>query len=384
MTKITNIHELEALYYGASGDGSVQKQDAPVLSSTTGVYNRVFGQFVWATFNQEANTVGIIPKTVWDRSGWRLQTARAGSSADGGVAEGGAIPDTIKPTFLEVSNSLKTNAHTFEVSEHQEYFVQHEDDATSDLAHMREVMGTKHKEAMNQLLLADTSAEAAGAGADYTGKNGFETIDRVISSDSEEDAFGGTYNDWFNIFGLDRDSATTFDSNVSHNSGTDRALTDSLIRTIIYDIKEDGGNTTVINTGYDTARTATALYSDQVRYNVLGEAKVQVGVNGIQTELGIDVGIRISTIYQIPMIESKDVTKDTISRMYFLDTSDPEGSGKPRLSLDISHPTQYFQAGVDDNTPFTIDKFTTKGMYRTNGEIRCTSLQSQGKLRDLS
>ena len=383
MGKINTIAELEALYYGP-GNQMINKADAPVLSSTAGVFNAVFGQFVWATFNQEANSIGIIPKTVWDKSGWRLQTSRAGSVGDGGVAEGGAIPETIKPVFQEVTNTLKTNAHTFEVSEHQEYFVGHEDDATSDLEHMREIMGTKHKEAMNQQLTNDVSAAAAAATANYTGRVGFETIDRVISSDSEEDAFGGTYSGWFDIFGLDRDTVTTFDSNVSHNSGVDRPLSDSLIRTMIYDIKEDGGNTTVINTGYDTARTAIALYSDQVRYNVVGEATIQVSVNGIETEKGIDVGIRIATIYQIPMIESKDITKDTISRMYFLDTSDPEGSGKARLSLDISHPTQYFQAGIDDNTPFIIDKFTTKGMYRTNGEIRCTSLQSQGKIRDLS
>lgn len=384
MDKISTIQELEALYYGASTDGMIQKTDAPVLSSTIGVYNRVFGKFVWATFNQEANTVGVVPKTVWDHSGWRLQTSRAGSSADGGVAEGGTIPDTIKPDFLQVSNDLKTVAHTFETSEHQDYFVAHEDDATGDLEHMRMVMGTKHKEAMNQQLLRDASAQALAAGANYTGIDGFETLDRVISSDSEEDAFGGSFTGYFDVFGLDRDSATTFDSTVNHNSGTDRALSDSLIRTVLYDIKEDGGHTTVINTGYDTARTAIALYSDQVRYNVIGEAKIQVGVNGIQTESGIDVGIRIATLYQVPMIESKDITKDTISRMYFLDTTDPEGSGKPRLSLEISHPTQYFQAGIQDNTPFVIDKFTTKGMYRTNGEIRCTSLQSQGKLRDLS
>ena len=383
MGKITTIRELEELYYG-QGNGIIAKVDAPVLSSTTGVFNAVFGQFVWATFNQEANTVGILPKTVWDHSGWRLMTARAGTTADGGVAEGGTIPDTIKPTFLEVTNTLKTNAHTFEVSEHQEYFVGAEDDATSDLAHMREVMGTKHKEAMNQLLLTDVSADAAAATANYTGRNGFETIDRVVSSGSEEDAFGGTYTDFFDIFGLDRDSGTTHDSIVNHNSGTDRALSDSLIRTVIYDVKNNGGNTTVINTGYDTARTAIALYSDQVRYNVIGEARVQFGVNGIQTEDGIEVGIRIASIYQIPMVESKDMITDTISRMFFLDTSDPEGSGKPRLSLDISHPTQYFQAGVDDNTPFVIDKFTTKGMYRTNGEIRSTYINGQGKLRDLS
>ncbi|HEC65419.1 MAG TPA: hypothetical protein ENI23_09000 [bacterium] len=383
MGRTITIQELEEHYYGASGVGMITKSDDPVLSSTTGVYNVVFGKFVWATFNQEANTIGILPKTVWDNSGWRLQTARAGSSADGGVAEGGAVPETIKPTFLEVTNTLKTVAHTFETSEHQDYFVAHDDDAIGDLQHMRMIMGTKHKEAMNQALLRDVG-DQVGSGGAYAGIDGFETIDRVISSDSEEDAFGGGGSAYYDIFGLDRDTATTFDSTVSHNSGSDRALSDSLIRTMIYDIKEDGGNTQAINTGYDTARTAIALYSDQVRYNVIGEAKVQVGVNGIQTEAGIDVGIRISTIYQIPMIESKDVPKDTISRMFFIDTSDPEGSGKARLSLDISHPTQYFQAGVSDGSPFITDTFTTKGLYRTNGEIRCTSLQSQGKIRDLS
>ena len=108
-------------------------------------------------------------------------------------------------------------------------------------------MGTKHKEAMNQQLLRDVQTQT-GAGGVYAGITGFETIDRVIASDSEEDANGGAGSAYYDIFGLDRDSATTFDANVSHNSGTDRALSDSLIRTMIYDIKEDGGNTTVINT----------------------------------------------------------------------------------------------------------------------------------------
>ena len=56
--------------------------------------------------------------------------------------------------------------------------------------------------------------------------------------------------------------------------------------------------------------------------------KVTISVNGVETEQGLDAGMRISTLYSIPMIASKDVTKDTISRMYFLDTSDPEGSGE--------------------------------------------------------
>ncbi len=380
MSGFNNIHELEEYYYG---NEFIEKVDAPVLTTTTGVFNTIFGKFLWSIFNQEANLFGLLPKEPWEKSGWRLQTAQAGTTADGGIAEGGTIPDTIKGTFLEVTNTLKTVAHTFEVSEHQEYLVD-KDDATSDLEVMRELMAQKHKQAMNQELITDVSADAAAATANYAGRDGFETIDRVISTDSEEDAFGGTYTSFFDIFGLDRDTGTTHDAIVDHNSGTDRNLSDELIRTSIYDAKEAGAQTTVIVTGYDTLRTAIALYSDQVRYNVINEATVSVGVNGIQTEDGINTGIRISTLYGIPMIATVDMIQDTISRMFFLDTSDPEGSGEARLLLSIAKPTQYFQAGVDDNTPFIIDKFTTKGLFRTMGEIKSTRIDVQAKLRDLS
>ena len=380
MSKFETIQEMEEYYYGGFND--IYKVDAPVLSTTTGVLSTIFGKLVWALFNQEANLLGLLPKVVWEKSGWRLVSARAGSSADGGVAEGGTIPDSIKPAFVEVTNTLKTNAHVFEVSEVQEYLVDR-DDGTSDLEAMRQLMGIKHKEAMNQLLLADASVEAAAATAAYTGKVGFETIDRVISSDSEEDAFGGTYDGFFDIFGLDRDTVTTFDSNVDHKSGVDRSVSDALIRTSIYAAKADGGQTTAIVTGWDTVEQVVSLYSDQVRYNVLGETTVSLGVNGIQTEDGINTGIRIASLYGIPQIATKDMIQDTISRMFFLDTSDPEGAGMPRLGLMIAKPTQYFQAGIEDNTPFAIDKFTTQGLYRTMGEIFCTTLQAHPKLRDL-
>ncbi len=382
--KVNTIQELEALYYGVDSD-NILKQDAPVTSGTTGVFNAVFGKFIWDQFNQEANAFGLIPKTIWRKSGWRLATAKSGSDADGGIAEGGAIPDSIKRTFLEVTNTLKTVAHNFEVTEIQEYLASVDDDAAANLAEQMTSGAAKHKEAMNQQLLSDVSSDAAGATATYAGRTGFETIDRVISSDSEEDAFGGTYDAFFDIFGLDRDSATTFDSVVSHNSGSDRALTDSLIRTQIYDIKDAGGNTTVMLTGWDTMRVAIGIYSDQLRYNnVVSEAKITISVNGIESEEGLNVGMRISTIYSIPWIASKDVTQDTISRIYSLDTSDPEGSGEARLSLSIAKPTRFFEAGVDRGTPFVIDKFTTQLLYETLGEIKCTRLDAQGKIRDLS
>ena len=378
--RINTIQELEAYFYGSD----IIKSDAPVLSSTTGVFNAVFGKFVWQQFNQEANTFGIIPKTVWQKSGWRLSTAKAGSDADGGVSEGGAIPESIKQTYKEVTNGLKTVAHVSENSEIQEYLASVDDDAAANLTQLMQHGATKHKEAMNQQLLRDVSALADAATANYDGITGFESIDRVISSDSEETAFGGTYDDWFDIFGLDRDSVTTFDSVVDHNSGTDRDLTDTILRSNIYDIREAGGNTTVMNTGWDTINATIGLYIDQLRYsNVVSESKVTVDVNGIQTEEGLNAGFRVSSIYGIPQIASKDVTKDTLSRIYLLDTSDPENAGEPRLTLSIAKPTRFFDAGIDRGTPFVIDKFTTQILYTTLGEIKSTRLDLQGKIRDL-
>lgn len=379
--KINTIQELEELYYGKTA-GIIQKQDAPVLTTTTGVYNAIFGAFVWSLLNQEANLFGVLPKTPWERSGWRLKTVRAGTDATGGIGEAGTIPDSVKPTFVEVTNTLKTIAHTLEVSEHQQYLFDR-DDVAASLEWLRQDAGVRHKEQMNQMLLTDTSADAAGAGANYTGRNNLESIDRVISNGSEEDQFGGSFTGWFDIFGLDRDSVTTFDSYVDHNSGTDRTMTDLLLRTMIWTIKQNGGNTTVMVTGFDTFRTILGLYADQVRYNTIGENAVSVGVNGIQTEKGFDTGMRVSSVYGIPMIMSKDMIQDTISRIFALDTSDPESSGEPRIGISIAKPTQYFESGVDAGDPFPIDKFTTQGVYRTMGEIKCTTLQAQGKIRDL-
>lgn len=380
--QINTIQELEQFYYGGSVLQDIMKVDAPILTSTTGVYNAIFGKLVWAQLNQEANVFGLLPKDAWDKSGWRLATARGGTTADGGVAEGGAIPDTIKYTYNEVTNTLKTTAHSFDVSEVQSY-LSNVDDAIGKLEDTRESMGVLHKERINEQLLRDASAQAAAGTAAYTGVNGFETIDRVISNDSEEDAFGGTYDDFFDIFGLDRDSATTFDAYVDHNSGTDRAITDLLLRNLISGVGENGGNTTVFITGWDTYNDVIALYSDQVRYKNLGEAKIQFGVNGIQTETGIDVGIRITSVYGIPMIKSKNTPKDTVSRLYALDTSDPEGHGKPRIGLSIAKPTQYFEYGVETGQPWATDKFNTEGLYRTMGEIMSPRLDAQGKIRDL-
>ena len=381
MTEFQTIQDLMDYYYPSS---VYLEKDAPVTSSTTGFLNVVYGEAVWALFNQEANMLGMIPKTPWRKSGWRLQTARAGSTADGGVAETGSIPATIKGTFVEVDNTLKTNSHTFDLTEVARLQALSEDDSIADLEFLRQTHGIKHKEAMNQQLVVDASVAAAAATANYSGKVGFETLDRAISNDSEEDAFGGSFTSYFDIFGLDRDTATTYDSFVDHNSGSDRAISDTIFRTGLMTVGENGGNTTVAMTGWDTYNDMIALYSDQVRYNVLGKSKGKVSVNGIETDDGIDVGFRITTVYDVPLIKTKDMMKDGASRIFLMDTSDPEGFGEPRLSLSIAQPTMYFETGMAGGNPFAINKFATEGAYVTFGEIKVTAFNAHGKIRDLA
>lgn len=384
--QFTTIQDMERRFYG----GATIRKDAPVISTTTGVNQTVYGAQVWAQLNREANLFSATPKYVWTRSGWRLITARAAASG-GGVAENGDLPATIKPTWTPVSATPKSIAHAFDVSEVQDFLATESmDDAVGGMADMRIEMGIHHKEMMNIMLLADTSAEAAAAGADRTAadKYNFETIDRIVSNDSEEDAFGGTYNNWFDIYGLDRDSGTIYDAYVDHNSGTDRVLSDSIIRTTFDSVQELGSNCGIegqgfVLTGTDTKFRTIGLYDGQVRYDVIGAVNGSIGVNGVSTDAGIGVGIKVATLYTAPFIISKNVTKDTISRMYFLDATDPEGFGVPRLGLMMAKPTEYFEAGIATGTPHAVNRLGNEGLFRTMGEIVCRRLDVQGKVRDL-
>lgn len=367
------IQDMERYYYGGGITEQVVKVDAPVLSSTTGVLNQVYGAQVWSQINQEANVWGVLPKNPWDKSGWRVMTARAGSSADGAVAENGAIPDSTKPTFSEIAATLKTVAHTFNVSHHQHLLALSGDDAIGRIEELRQLFANKHREALNQQLLRDV---------DSTAGNRFESIDRVCSSLAEEALIDAGDSD---IYGIDRsDTANSWaDAYVDHNSGTDRKLSDTMLRTMLNTVQENGGKPVVWITGHDTMTSIMGIYDAQVRYSPLGQATFRVGVNGIQTEDGIGVGINVATLYGRPLILSKDVVKDTISRVYLLDTSDPEGFGKPRLGIDVAMPTQYFEAGMVTGDPFGIDKIANEGMFVTMGELKCRNFKAQGKIRDL-
>lgn len=357
------VKDMEDLYYGRGFE--LQKADSPVLSTTTGVYNPIYGAKIWSQLNQEQNVFALLPKIVWDKSGWRVITTRAAASG-GGVGENATLPDTIKPTFKEISTKPKIVAHTFNASE-METFLGTKDDGLGDVMKvMREEMGKHHAEMINKMLLSDVDTIT-------TRDLDVESIDRVCSSLSEES--GCLTAGDADIYGIDRSDADNSwaDAYVDHNSGTARTLTIDLIDTAIENIRTNGGNPKVIVTGYDTITRIQQSLQAQQRF--MGRENVVPTYGGIKGIPGTEAGFNVATYQGIPIIPSKDVKKDTLSRIYILDTD--------YLAFKVAYPTMYFESGMSKKDPFGINYLGDEGLFRTMGELLCMRFNTQGKIRDL-
>lgn len=370
--QIKTIEDMLTLYYSDAGAKYIQKTDAPVLTTTTGVYNPNFGAEAWSQLNLESNAFGLLPKTVWNRSGWRAITARGSSTVTGGTAENGSIGDTLKPTIAEISTKPKEVHIPFNVSTRQEYLSGiNGDDNWGTMDDLRSYWAMEFAEHVNKMLLTDN---------DTLADNNIESLDRVCGSYSEIAGVGQTAGD-LDIYSQDRDASDSWtDAYVSHASGVDRSLTDALIRDMFATIGENGGNTNLILTGYDTRSKTQSLYADQARYmNPMSQLKVKQTMNGVETAEGTEVGLNVATIYGVPMFVSKNVASDTISRMYFLDST-PAGTLGPRLHMKVAKPVMYFEA---KDKFLELGALQQKAMYYFMGELICNHFAAQGKLRDL-
>ena len=403
MVQIRTIDELEALYYGYNRN-LLRKADAPITTSTVGVFNAIYGAYAWAQLNLEANAFGILPKYPWDKSGWRVITAKPvlnttnSNTVLGGTAEGGLIAQTIKPTLQEIDVRPKTAQLPFSASEVMEWLATHSrDDIWGGLGSLRLYMAVQHKEFLNRMLLADVEVPAAAGGA-FAGTTDFESLDRIVSTSAEEGTLGGSgsghYDPWAANATIDRDSGTAFDCTVESASGTigtNGVLTDDTLRAFLRKIRIAAGKDPNVFLGsHEVYSEIQGLYMPSVRIpNPYGEALVQIDVNGIQSFKGTGVGIHVDSIYGIPFIPSKDAPSDTndsaeVGRLFAFDTSDAEGYGYPRIGIQIVIPTEYYEATRrSPGYPFVNNAFVEKGVFRTMGETVCRHFRSQGKIRDI-
>jgi len=406
--QITTIDELEALHYGWNRN-QLAKADAPLLTSTSGVFNAVFGAYAWAQLNLEANAFGILPKYPWDKSGFRTITSKVGDvcvpcctdvTALGGTPEGGTIADAIKPCFAEIDIIPKTVQLPFAASEVQEWLATHsKDDIWGGLGSLRLFMAVQHKELLNRQILADVELVACMACCAYAGCNNWETLDRIISSCAEEMCFGSCQTDFYDPYKgttneIDRDASTTYDTTVisaSGTLGTNGLLTDDTIRTFLRQIRVAGGKDPNVFLGsHEAYSEIQGLYMPSVRIpNPYGESLVQIDVNGIQTFRGTGVGIHVDSIYGVPFIPSKDAPSNAcdsaeVGRIFALDTSDAEGFGYPRIGAMIAIPTEYYEATRrTPGYPYVTGAFVEEGLFRTMGETVCRFYKTQGKIRDI-
>ncbi|RKY97312.1 MAG: hypothetical protein DRQ10_08740, partial [Candidatus Hydrothermota bacterium] len=176
---------------------------------------------------------------------------------------------------------------------------------------------------------------------------------------------------------------SNLDAYVNHNNGTLRDLTADIIRTSLANVRKRGGNTNVIVTGYDTYAKIQGIFENQARYLPgWGETTIQVGIQGVKTALGTGVGIKVASIYGIPLIQAVDTPDDgsgSIQRIYLLDTTDPEGNGVGRLNIALTMPPSY----IEGRNPLYLNQFVIKGAYALMGDVVAYHLHGQGKIRDL-
>ena len=372
---VRTITDMERYYYGAgnamgySYTGSeLLKADSPMLSTTAGTYQAIYGRKVWSQLNQEFNAFSILPKRPWDRSGWRVITDKPNAGVvHGGVAENAILPDTVKPTFQHIAAKPKTIAHTFDMSE-TAIFLADRDDGLGDIrAVLKEEMGKHHAEMVNKMLLTDTDTVAG---------NNFESLDRVTASDAamNTSVHVNTAAD-LDIYSIDRSANTWSDAEVNcDSSGNDRTLSLDQLDTLFQQIWERGGNPKVMLTGYDTLMRLQQLLQSQQRF--MEEKRVTPTYNGVKGVPGMEAGFIVATYNGVPIIPTKDMDDDgNLSKIYYLDTD--------YLYFSTAIPTQYFESGIETGDPFAINRLGQEGLYRTMGEIWTTFFGAQGSIRDL-
>ena len=197
------------------------------------------------------------------------------------------------------------------------------------------------------LKLYGTSRAVTVSGSDYTG------VDDFMSAEVD---FGASY------------------------VGGARVLTLTLLNDMLRRIRTNGGNPKVIMTGYDTIQHLSDLLQSQERF--MDRKEIVPTHNGVRGVKGAEVGFRVATYYDIPIIPCKDMASTTsadtttgISDIFILDTD--------HLWLSVMKPTEYFEDGISNGNPFGVGTLGNQAMYRTMAETGCSFFKGQGKITNL-
>jgi hypothetical protein len=169
------------------------------------------------------------------------------------------------------------------------------------------------------------------------------------------------------------------DYGASYGAGDARPLTLTILNGMLRSLRENGGSPKVILTGYDTIQHLGDLLQSQERF--LDRKEIIPTHGGVRGVKGTEVGFRVATYYDIPLIPCKDMPKtglgsNKLSDMLILDTD--------HLWLSVMKPTQYFEDGIDNGNPFGVGTLGNQAMYRTIAETGCSFFKGQGKITNIT
>jgi len=407
----------------------------------TDLYNVLYGQKVWSMLNQEVNALSMIAKRPYTSSGWRVLKSRpqggsgssfavgadaAGSAAPrldeiGGVAENATLASipALAPEYTKLFVSPKTIAHKFEFSELAMEMAAIDDGVGDIRAIVREDMGKHHAEVQNKMLLMPLESYSQSGITEVD--NNYTSLYKVVASAAEigqmylnnitEDSensgttvaidpkIKGIYGDNRGVTAAadntnspsDADSIEDIvlvpsfldaevDFGASYGSGSARVLTLTLLNDMIRRIRQNGGNPKCILTGYDTIQHISDLLQSQERF--MDRKEIVPTHNGVRGVKGAEVGFRVATYYDIPLIPCKDMASTTaagttggLSDIFILDTD--------HLWLSVLKPTEYFEDGISNGNPFGVGTLGNQAMYRTIAEVCCSFFKGQGKITNL-
>lgn len=397
-------------------------------AGSTAMYNQLYGQKVWSMLNREVNALAMLAKRPYTSSGWRILKSRpfGGSSStlavditgDGSSDNGlggdnphadeiGGVPEnaglstaadglgSMAPTYAQLFMSPKTIAHQFDISELAMEMAQIDDGLGDIRAIIREDMGKAHAEAQNKMLLMPLAVYGEVAALANIERN-YTSLNKVVTSRAEllagdagvlmTDTMNDATNNLAQIYGDERYTAASFldaevDFNSSYAASSVRPLTLTLLNAMIRNLRIAGGSPKCILTGYDTIQAIADLLQSQERF--MDRKEVIPTHNGVRGIKGAEVGFRVATYYDIPLIPCKDMSStanasDTtaISDLLFLDTD--------HLWLSVLKPTQYFEDGVSNGNPFGVGRLGNQALYRTIGEVGCSFFKGQGKITNVA
>ena len=411
---------------GIHGGHDAATQTSPTSGIAGNLYNVLYGQKVWSMLNREVNALSVMAKRPYTSSGWRVLSKRpAGGTGNthafvqtgdiataandvggknpridriGGVPENASLSTSgdgliaIAPEYSTLFMSPKIVAHQFDFSELAMEMAQIDDGIGDIRAQMREDMGKHHAESQNLMLMAPLEAygdTAATNGPENILRN-YTSLYKIISSAAEQDQmaadsfFDASANDntVSHLYGSNRDGASFLDSVVngadSYASGGSRPFTLSILNATLRELRQNGGSPKVILTGYDTLQTLSDLLQSQERF--MDRKEIVPTVNGVRGVKGAEVGFRVATYYDIPLIpvaqmQSTSDDSGTISDMLLLDTD--------HLWMAVMKPTQYFEDGISNGNPFGVGQLGNRALYRTIAEIGCSYFKGQGKIVNL-